>query len=178
MPLTSSHKRAHAALALGQALSRTWARIPMAAAMFRSCPAAIGAYVKHGAINATLPNDKTPENLTLDEAIALLAARAAKGGAAKKPARAKATKATKRGAKAPAAKAPAKRPAKRRTQAQGCGRRGRLGGQARQRQNGGAADRGPRLLEFVQASGGKAGKREIARAFAIKGSIGSASRHC
>jgi DNA topoisomerase-1 len=71
-----------------------------------------GAYVKHGAINATLPSDKTPETLTLDEAIALLAARAAKG-ATKKPARAKPAKPAKRGAKAPAAKTPAKRPAKR-----------------------------------------------------------------
>jgi DNA topoisomerase-1 len=71
-----------------------------------------GAYVKHGAINATLPSDKTPETLTLEEAVALLAARAAKG-ATKKSARAKPAKPAKRGAKAPAAKTPAKRPAKR-----------------------------------------------------------------
>ena len=47
-----------------------------------------GHYVKHGGINATVPNDLKPEELTLDQAISLLAERAAKGGA-KKPARAK-----------------------------------------------------------------------------------------
>ena len=57
-----------------------------------------GHYVKHGGINATVPNDLKPEELTLDQAVSLLAERAAKGGG-KKPARAK---------KAPKAKAPAK----------------------------------------------------------------------
>ncbi|MFI5003272.1 MAG: topoisomerase C-terminal repeat-containing protein, partial [Reyranellales bacterium] len=47
-----------------------------------------GHYVKHDGINATVPNDLKPEELTLDQAISLLAERAAKGGA-KKPARAK-----------------------------------------------------------------------------------------
>ncbi len=40
-----------------------------------------GAYVKHGSVNATLPKDKTPEDLTLEEALALLAERAGKSGA-------------------------------------------------------------------------------------------------
>src|SRR6202012_2788339 len=31
-----------------------------------------GAYVSHDGVNATLPNDKTPENITLDEAVALI----------------------------------------------------------------------------------------------------------
>src|SRR4029077_19605806 len=57
-----------------------------------------GHYVKHGGINATVPNDLKPEELTLDQAVSLLAERAAKGGG-KKPARAK---------KAPKAKATAK----------------------------------------------------------------------
>ncbi|WP_289296391.1 type I DNA topoisomerase [uncultured Reyranella sp.] len=48
-----------------------------------------GPYVKHGGINATVPRDIKPEELTLDQAIALLAERAAKGGGKKKPARAK-----------------------------------------------------------------------------------------
>ena len=38
-----------------------------------------GPYVSHNGINATLPNDKTPESITLDEAVALIEARAAKG---------------------------------------------------------------------------------------------------
>src|SRR6266850_182425 len=48
-----------------------------------------GHYVKHGGINATVPRDLKPEELTLDQAVSLLAERAAKGGG-KKPARAKA----------------------------------------------------------------------------------------
>ena len=47
-----------------------------------------GHYVKHGGINATVPNDIKPDELTLDHAVSLLAERAAKGGG-KKPARAK-----------------------------------------------------------------------------------------
>ncbi len=50
-----------------------------------------GPYVKHGTTNATLPKDITPEEITLDEAIGLIAARVAKGPA-KKPARKAAAK--------------------------------------------------------------------------------------
>ncbi len=39
-----------------------------------------GPYVKHGKINATLPKDKEPESVTVEDAIALIAAKAAKGG--------------------------------------------------------------------------------------------------
>ena len=35
-----------------------------------------GPYVSHDGVNATLPADKTPETVTLDEAVALLDARA------------------------------------------------------------------------------------------------------
>jgi len=48
-----------------------------------------GPYVKHGSTNATLPKDITPEEITLDEALALIAARVAKGPA-KKPVKKKA----------------------------------------------------------------------------------------
>jgi DNA topoisomerase-1 len=65
-----------------------------------------GPYVSHDGINATLPRDKTPETITLDEAVALLDARAeALGGRpAKRPAARKAAKPpglAERGAPAP-----------------------------------------------------------------------------
>ena len=41
-------------------------------------------YVKHAGINATVPRDLKPEELTVDQALSLLAERAAKGGG-KKP---------------------------------------------------------------------------------------------
>jgi DNA topoisomerase-1 len=64
-----------------------------------------GPYVTHDGINATLPSDKTPDTITLDEAVGLLAARAERTGG--KPARS--AKGAKKGAKPGAAeKAPAK----------------------------------------------------------------------
>ncbi|MGQ0484778.1 MAG: type I DNA topoisomerase [Hyphomicrobiales bacterium] len=51
-----------------------------------------GAYVKFGKANATLPRDKDPQSLTVDEAVALLAARAEKSPAKKKAPVTKATK--------------------------------------------------------------------------------------
>ena len=68
-----------------------------------------GPYVKWAKVNATLPKDSDPETITMDEALALIAAKAAKGG--KKPAKKAAPK--KAAAKKPAAKkAPAKKAAK------------------------------------------------------------------
>ncbi|MDZ7594585.1 MAG: type I DNA topoisomerase [Thiobacillus sp.] len=52
-----------------------------------------GPYVKHGSTNATLPKDITPEEITLDEALSLIAARVAKGPA-KKPVKKAAAKPT------------------------------------------------------------------------------------
>ena len=84
----------------------------------------LGPYVQHGQIRATLPRDMEPDTVTLDAAVALIAAKAAKGGApakGKKPAKeAPAPKAKKstaaKGVKSPAAKAgpaaKAKSPAK------------------------------------------------------------------
>ena len=80
-----------------------------------------GPYIKHGATNANVPRGKDPQDVTLDEAVALIAARAASGGGGKKkpakkaaapkaktekkPAAAKKTPAAKK--KAPAKKAKA-----------------------------------------------------------------------
>jgi DNA topoisomerase-1 len=66
-----------------------------------------GPYVNYGKINATLPKGKDPMTVTVEDALALIAEKEAKGGG-KKPARAKATSAK----KAPAKKAAAKKPAK------------------------------------------------------------------
>ncbi|MFE0013936.1 type I DNA topoisomerase [Mesorhizobium sp. NPDC059054] len=48
-----------------------------------------GAYVNFGKINATLPKGKDPQTVTLDEAVALIAEKEAKGGGGKKPFRGK-----------------------------------------------------------------------------------------
>ena len=46
-----------------------------------------GPYVSHDGVNATLPRDMTPEAVTLEQAVGLLDARAARGGGGKKPPR-------------------------------------------------------------------------------------------
>ena len=87
------------------------------------CSGRYGPYVRHGKINATLPKDVTPEEITLEEGLALLAARVAKGPVVKKGAARKKTAAEKKpvtkeaaaAKKKPAAKKPAvkkKTPAK------------------------------------------------------------------
>jgi DNA topoisomerase-1 len=73
-----------------------------------------GPYIKHGATNANVPRGSDPQELTLEQAVALLTERETKGGGgkggrAKKPARARSAPSE---AKAPAAKKPAaKKPA-------------------------------------------------------------------
>jgi DNA topoisomerase-1 len=72
-----------------------------------------GPYIKHGATNANVPRGTDPAAVTMEQAVALLAERAAKGGSGgkRKPARAAKAKAEpKAGAKkAPAKKKPAAR---------------------------------------------------------------------
>ncbi len=51
-----------------------------------------GPYVTHNRINATLPKDAKPEDITMDQALDLIAAKAAKGKPKRKPARKKAAK--------------------------------------------------------------------------------------
>ncbi|MBX3449056.1 MAG: type I DNA topoisomerase [Planctomycetaceae bacterium] len=52
-----------------------------------------GAYVKHGKVNATIPKEKEPTAITMEEAVQLIADRAAKGGG-KKTARGRGAAAT------------------------------------------------------------------------------------
>jgi DNA topoisomerase-1 len=70
-----------------------------------------GPYIKHGATNANVPRGTDPQNVTLEQAMLLLAERAAKGGGKKKPARAAKAKAAPKAAaaKGPVKKAPAKK---------------------------------------------------------------------
>ncbi len=83
-----------------------------------------GPYIKHGSTNANIPRGADPLEVTLEQAVALIAEREAKGGGkkAKKPARAKAADAdapkTAAKKKAPAKKkAAAKKPAAKKTAA-------------------------------------------------------------
>jgi DNA topoisomerase-1 len=69
-----------------------------------------GPYVSHAGINATLPSDMTPDTVTLEQAVGLLEARAAKMGNAPKARRAAGRKTA--SGKAPKAPAKAKKPAK------------------------------------------------------------------
>src|SRR5262249_13534007 len=74
-----------------------------------------GPYVSHAGVNATLPKDKTPEDVTLAEAVALLAARAEqKSGGTPAPRRASGRKTAGKTAANKAKKPPAKPPAKKR----------------------------------------------------------------
>ncbi len=61
-----------------------------------------GPYIKHGSTNANVPRGKDPQDVTLEEAVGLLAERAAKGGGTKKKAAPK--KAAAKPKKAPAKK--------------------------------------------------------------------------
>jgi DNA topoisomerase-1 len=75
-----------------------------------------GPYVKWAKINATLPRDVAPEDLSVEQALELIAAKAAKAPAAKKKPAAKKTSAKKPAAKKPAAKkTTAKKPAAKKT---------------------------------------------------------------
>ena len=67
-----------------------------------------GPYIKHGATNANVPRGTDPQDVTLDQAVLLLAERAAKGGGKKKGGR---TAKAKAAPKAAAAKPPAKKTA-------------------------------------------------------------------
>ena len=68
------------------------------------CNGRYGPYVRHGKVNATLPKDISPDEITLEEALPLLAAREAKGPVSKKKVVSKKTAASK---KEPVARKPA-----------------------------------------------------------------------
>ncbi|GGE47213.1 DNA topoisomerase 1 [Agaricicola taiwanensis] len=69
-----------------------------------------GPYVKHGKVNATIPREQSPDDITIEAAVALIAARAEKAGTGKVKAKpkAKATASKAKAATKPKAKAAAK----------------------------------------------------------------------
>ncbi len=71
-------------------------------------PGRYGAYVKWDKLNATLPKDMAPEDMTLEQAVELVDAKAGKGGKAKAKAPPKKAGTKKPAAKKPAAKVSAK----------------------------------------------------------------------
>ncbi|MDO9337162.1 MAG: type I DNA topoisomerase, partial [Caulobacter sp.] len=74
-----------------------------------------GPYIKHGSTNANVPRGKDPLEVTLDEAVGLIAERVAKGGGKKPVKKAAAKKAPAvKAAKKPGEKPPAKNPAEKR----------------------------------------------------------------
>jgi DNA topoisomerase-1 len=85
------------------------------------CNGRYGPYVRHGKVNATLPKDVTPEEVTLEEGLELLTARAAKAASGKTAARKETGKKTavkkETSTKTPARKSAAKKPAASKTAA-------------------------------------------------------------
>ena len=110
-----------------------------------------GAYVTAGGVNATIPSDKTPETITLAEAIALIDERAAKGGG--KP---------KRGAKKAAPKKAAAE--------EGC-RQGRRSRRAKACQEGGSEESRGKAEIGSRQQGARAGRIR-------RQDIGGEARHC
>ncbi len=67
----------------GATVLRTLGEHPDDKAPIEVCSGRYGPYVRHGKVNATLPKDVTPESVTLEEALEMIAAKAAKGGTGK-----------------------------------------------------------------------------------------------
>jgi DNA topoisomerase-1 len=63
----------------GNTVLRVLGEHPDDKAVIDVCSGRYGPYVRHGKINATLPKDTSPEQITLEEALELIAAKAAKG---------------------------------------------------------------------------------------------------
>jgi DNA topoisomerase-1 len=64
----------------GNAVLRVLGDHPDDKASVEICSGRYGPYVRHGKINATLPKGVSPDDITLEEALELIAAKAAKGG--------------------------------------------------------------------------------------------------
>lgn len=69
----------------GNTVLRTLGDHPDDKASVEICSGRYGPYARHGKINATLPKGLSPDDITLEEALELIAAKVAKGPAPKKP---------------------------------------------------------------------------------------------
>ncbi|MDP2760504.1 MAG: type I DNA topoisomerase [Sideroxyarcus sp.] len=67
----------------GNTVLRTLGEHPDDKAPVEICSGRYGPYARHGKVNATLPKELTPDAVTLEEALELIAAKAAKGGTGK-----------------------------------------------------------------------------------------------
>jgi DNA topoisomerase-1 len=95
----------------GATVLRTLGEHPDDKAPIEVCSGRYGPYVRHGKINATLPRDMAPEAVTLEEALEMIAAKAAKGGSGKTVKKAAAKKAaTSKKTKEAAEEKPAAKP--------------------------------------------------------------------
>ncbi len=130
-------------------------------------------YVKHGGINATVPRDLKPEELTVEQAVSLLAERAAKGGGKKPKAVARQEDAAGRRPTTPATRRKAKqKTAKKKTAAPRQAPKAQGRRELRRAPGPMAKGRVPtrdELLAFIKESATPVGKREIARAYGLKG---------
>ncbi len=92
----------------GSSVLRSLGEHPDDKAPVEVCSGRYGPYVRHHKINATLPKDLSPDDITLQEALTLLKAKAAKGGTAKAKSAPKKTAAAKKPRAAAATKTKAK----------------------------------------------------------------------
>jgi len=92
----------------GNTVLRTLGDHPDDKASVEICSGRYGPYARHGKINATLPKGVSPDEITLEEALELIAAKAAKGGTGKTRAAKKPTAKAKTATKTAKAKAAAK----------------------------------------------------------------------
>ena len=132
-----------------------------------------GHYVKHGGINATVPRDLKPEELTLDQAVSLLAERAAKGAVARSP-RPRGPRRQRRPQANDAGETPPGRPRpprrrRPRPSARPPRRKAKAARRAPEPMAKGRVPTRDELLAFIKESATPVGKREIARAFGLKG---------
>lgn len=67
----------------GNTVLRTLGEHPEDKAVVDVCNGRYGPYVRHGKINATLPNDVSPESISLEQALELISLKASKGGSGK-----------------------------------------------------------------------------------------------